>query len=133
MATKSYTYGIGRRKSSTARARLFSGGKGNITINNLAAADYLDGSVSLLHRIKTPLTLLETTTDYDITLVVRGGGINGQADACKLSISNALASLSDANRGALKKAGLLKRDPREKERKKPGLKSARKREQFSKR
>jgi len=133
MASKKYIYGIGRRKSSTARARLFASGKGNISINNLPATEYLDGSVFLMHRLQLPLALLEKDNDFDITLVVRGGGVNGQVDACKLAISNALATLDEANRGSLKKAGYLKRDPREKERKKYGLKSARKKEQFSKR
>jgi len=133
MPKNSYTYAIGRRKSSTARARLISGGKGSISINSLTAEQYFDNSRELLNRLTQPLTLLEKTSAYDITLKVSGGGSSGQADACRLAISNALAKLDETNRSTLKKAGYLKRDPREKERKKYGLKRARKREQFSKR
>ena len=132
MATKKYTYALGRRKSSTARARLMPG-KGSIVINSKTAADYFDNSSELLDRVSQALALLEKTSDYDISLMVSGGGSSGQADACRLAIANALAILDEANRGTLKKAGFLKRDPREKERKKYGLKRARKREQFSKR
>ena len=108
-------------------------GKGTIAINDQPIEEYFDGSTELVERVHRPLKLLEKTDSYNITLLVRGGGSSGQADACKLAISNALASMDDANRGTLKKAGFLKRDPREKERKKYGLKSARKKEQFSKR
>jgi len=133
MATKKkYFYGIGRRKSATARAWLFSG-KGNIRINEMPAADYLDNSQALLNDLLIPLKLTAKDKSYDISLKVRGGGSSGQVDACKLAISNALADLSDDLRGTLKKAGLLKRDSREKERKKYGLRRARKQEQYSKR
>lgn len=128
----SYHYGLGRRKSSTARARV-SSGKGKITINDLPAEDYLDKSENLLWELNRPFEILELTGKYDVTLRVSGGGMNGQVDACKLAISKAMAEMNDDLRGTLKKAGLLKRDPREKERKKPGLKGARKKEQFSKR
>lgn len=132
MADKTYHYGIGRRKSSTARARLYKG-KGAITINGLPAADYLDGSERLVWELAAPLRLTGKSEDYDITIMVEGGGLHGQIGASTLAISNALADLSDDLRATLKKAGLLKRDPREKERKKYGLRSARKKEQFSKR
>ena len=132
MATTKYTYALGRRKSATARARL-TPGKGNITVNGLTAEAYFNGSVGLIYNLTSPLRLLSRLTDYDITLTVSGGGSNGQTEACRLAIAKTLATLDEANRGSLKKAGFLKRDPREKERKKYGLKSARKKEQFSKR
>ncbi len=131
--SSSYFYGLGRRKTATARARLYAGGKGEITINEKSAQDYLDMSASALHEIVKPLVLLEKSKEFDVSLKVSGGGMNGQVDACKLAISKALAGIDDANRGTLKKAGLLKRDSREKERKKPGLKRARKAEQYTKR
>ncbi len=133
MGKSSYFYGLGRRKSSTARARLHPNGKGNITINELPADEFFSGSSSLNHRLVRPLELLEKQKNFDITLMVKGGGTTGQADACTLAISKALAGMNDDNRSTLKKAGLLKRDPREKERKKAGLKRARKAEQYTKR
>jgi len=133
MATKdSYFYGMGRRKSATARARLM-GGKGTITINDKPAAEYLDGNEAWLAELIAPLQLIGKDKAYDITLKVDGGGTAGQVDASKLAISKALSAMNDDLRGTLKKAGLLKRDPREKESKKYGLRSARKKEQFSKR
>jgi small subunit ribosomal protein S9 len=133
MAKTSYFYGLGRRKSSTARARLFPNGKGDVTINGQPSAQYLADSESLAHRLVKPLNLLEKQTDFDISLLVSGGGTTGQVDACALAISNALAGMNDDNRSTLKKAGMLKRDSREKERKKYGLKRARKAEQYTKR
>ena len=127
-----YFYGLGRRKNATARARLL-GGKGNITINEQPMEQYFSSSGALSHQLTQPLQLLEKTKDFDISIVVSGGGLSGQADASQLAIANALADMDEANRGALKKAGFLKRDPREKERKKAGLKRARKAEQYTKR
>lgn len=132
MAKNEYFYGLGRRKSSTARARLFTG-KGSITINQKPAKDYFNGSESLLDELVQPLKLIGKEAAYDITILVDGGGASGQVDASKLAISKALAGMNEELRGTLKKAGLLMRDPREKESKKFGLRSARKREQFSKR
>jgi small subunit ribosomal protein S9 len=134
MATRSneYFYGLGRRKSSTARARLI-GGKGNITVNDKKAEEYFCGNEAHLRELVQPLQLLGREKDFDISLKVEGGGLAGQVDACKLAISKALSGMNDDLRGTLKKAGLLMRDPREKEPKKYGLRSARKREQFSKR
>jgi len=134
MATKkdSYHYGLGRRKRSTARARLF-GGKGNVTINDKPANVYLDDNEKLLWELGRPLALVGKEKAFDITIVVSGGGKRGQVDACTLAISKALAEMNEDLRTTLKKAGLLKRDPREKERKKYGLRKARKKEQFSKR
>ena len=132
MATTKYSYGLGRRKAATARARLFKG-KGEITINNKVALDYLSGNKSLLAEVTAPLALAGKQKEFDITILVSGGGLAGQVDAIKLAISKALTLEFPDLRPVLKKAGLIKRDPREKERKKYGLRSARKREQFSKR
>lgn len=133
MATKdTYIYGLGRRKAATARARLYKG-KGNITINNKDATEYLSGNKSYLAEITDPLALAGKQNDYDVSIRVSGGGIAGQVDAIKLAISKAITTEMADLRPVLKKAGFLKRDPREKERKKYGLRSARKKEQFSKR
>lgn len=129
---KNYYYGLGRRKSATARARLFKG-KGKIEINSIDAPQFVDGNESLLWQLFRPLQTVSKNNEFDITIKVSGGGVHGQIGACQLAISNALASMSDDLRTTLKKAGYLKRDPREKERKKYGLKRARKKEQFSKR
>ncbi|MGH9856213.1 MAG: 30S ribosomal protein S9 [Acidobacteriota bacterium] len=133
MATKNnYFYGLGRRKSATARARIMSG-KGGITINGKSAESYFDASAPILRELHEPFMHLGKENQFDVTIVVNGGGPAGQVDACKLAISKALSIMNEDLRGTLKKSGLLKRDPREKERKKYGLRSARKKEQFSKR
>lgn len=133
MATKNtYIYGLGRRKAATARVRLYKG-KGNITINDKDALEYLSGNKSYLAEITDPLALAEKQNDYDVSVKVKGGGLAGQVDAIKLAISKAITTEMADLRPILKKAGFLKRDPREKERKKYGLRSARKKEQFSKR
>lgn len=132
MADKKYFYGLGRRKSATARARLYSG-KGDIRINDKPAMEYLSGNKTLLAEVTDPLALVGKQKEFDITIRVSGGGLSGQVDAIKLAISKAIVTAYNDLRGTLKKAELLKRDPREKERKKYGLRSARKREQFSKR
>ena len=132
MADATYFYGLGRRKSATARARLFKG-KGTVTINDKPAAEYLDGNKTYLAEITDPLALVNKQKDFDITIRVAGGGSAGQVDAIKLAIAKALTVAHSDLRPTLKKADLLKRDSREKERKKYGLRSARKREQFSKR
>lgn len=133
MAKNEYFYGLGRRKAATARARLF-GGKGTITINGKSADDYLNANKTLIAELTDPLAIVGKQKDFDVTLVVSGGGLSGQVDACKLAIAKAISVMDpEGLRSTLKKASLLKRDPREKERKKYGLRSARKREQFSKR
>lgn len=129
---KHYYYGLGRRKSATVRARL-TAGKGNIVINDRPAAEYLSDNQKLLWQLQRPLSLVDMNDKYDVSLHANGGGLNGQVDAAILAISKALAELNDDLRGTLKKAGFIKRDSREKERKKYGLKRARKKEQFSKR
>ncbi len=132
MAEKKYFYGLGRRKAATARARLYTG-KGNLTINDKPAGEYLDGNKSLLAELTDPLALVGKQKEFDITVLVSGGGISGQVDAIKLAIAKAITVGHADLRSTLKKAEFLRRDPREKERKKYGLRSARKREQYSKR
>lgn len=132
MAEGKYFYGLGRRKSATARARLYAG-KGNLTINNKPAEEYLSGNKSMLAEVTDPLALVNKQKEFDVTIMVKGGGLAGQVDAIKLAIAKALTVGHTDLRSTLKKAEFLKRDPREKERKKYGLRSARKREQFSKR
>ncbi len=132
MAEKKYFYGLGRRKAATARARLYAG-KGNLTINSKPATEYLDGNKTMLAEITDPLALVGKQKDYDITVLVSGGGKAGQVDAIKLAIAKAITVDGPDLRSTLKKAEFLKRDSREKERKKYGLRSARKREQYSKR
>ena len=133
MATKdTYSYGLGRRKAATARVRLYAG-KGEITINDKPALEYLSGNKSYLAEITDPLALAGKQNEYNVSIKVAGGGLAGQVDAIKLALSKALTTEMADLRPVLKKAGFLKRDPREKERKKYGLRSARKKEQFSKR
>lgn len=132
MAEGKYFYGLGRRKSATARARLYAG-KGNLTINDKTAAEYFSENKTLVAELTDPLALVGKQKDFDITIKVKGGGLAGQVDAIKLAIAKALTVAHGDLRSTLKKAEFLKRDPREKERKKYGLRSARKREQFSKR
>lgn len=132
MAEKSYFYGLGRRKEATATARLYTG-KGNITINGKPAGEYLSNNKTLEAELTDPLALVSKQKDFDITILVKGGGISGQVDAIKLAISKALSSINDDLKGTLGKAGYLRRDSRMVERKKYGLRGARKKEQFSKR
>ncbi len=132
MAESKYFYGLGRRKSATARARLYKG-KGTVTINDKPAAEYLSDNKTLLAEVTDPLALVGKQKEFDVTVKVSGGGLAGQVDAIKLAIAKALTTGFGDLRGTLKKAEFLRRDPREKERKKYGLRSARKREQYSKR
>lgn len=130
MAEATY-YGTGRRKTSVARVRLVPG-QGNITINGRGLKDYFDlATLELI--IKQPLELTGTTSAYDVIANVQGGGRTGQAGAIRHGISRALLDVDADYRKVLKSAGLLTRDPRMKERKKYGLKKARKASQFSKR
>ncbi len=132
MADAKYFYGLGRRKSATARARLYNG-KGNVTINDKPAAEYLSDNKTLLAEVTDPLAVVGKQKEFDVTIRVSGGGLSGQVDAIKLAIAKAITAAHSDLRSTLKKAEMLKRDPREKERKKYGLRSARKKEQFSKR
>jgi small subunit ribosomal protein S9 len=132
MAAQNYFYALGRRKSATARVRLM-GGKGSITVNDKPAEEYFADSKYLLAKLQQPFTVLELDKKYDVTVRVSGGGHDGQIEAIRLGIAKALVSLNEDLKSTLKRADLLSRDPREKERKKFGLKGARKQRQFTKR
>ncbi|MCL2176622.1 MAG: 30S ribosomal protein S9 [Firmicutes bacterium] len=125
-------WGTGRRKSAVARVRLLPGGSGAITINKRTMDDYF-GLDTLKLIVRQPLELTQTLGQFDIKVNVRGGGYTGQAGAIRHGISRALILANEDLRPSLKKAGFLTRDSRKKERKKPGLKKARKASQFSKR
>ncbi len=129
--TKPFFYGTGRRKSSVARVRVYNG-TGKITINGRDIDEYF-GLETLKLIVNQPLEVTETVGKFDIVCNVTGGGVTGQAGAIRHGLSRALLGYNEELRPALKKAGLLTRDPRMKERKKPGLKGARRAPQFSKR
>ena len=129
---KPYLYGTGRRKSSVARVRLYEGGTGKITINGRDIDDYF-GLDTLKLITRQPLVLTEMVEKADIIATVTGGGVTGQAGALRHGISRALLLVNPEFRPVLKRAGYLTRDPRMKERKKYGLKAARRAPQFSKR
>lgn len=124
--------GIGRRKSAVALVRLVPG-TGNIQINNKLGLDYLQLNLSYLNICKSPLELSGLGESYDILVKVSGGGLNGQAEAIRLAVARALCGVNQSYRAALKDNCFLKRDSRIKERKKYGLKKARKASQYSKR
>ncbi len=128
---KPYFYGTGRRKSSVARVRVYNG-TGKITINDRDIDDYF-GLETLKLIVRQPLTLTDNLDKFDIVCRVAGGGVTGQAGAIRHGISRALLQADENLRPELKKAGFLTRDPRMKERKKYGLKGARRAPQFSKR
>jgi len=131
--TQNYYYALGRRKSSTARVRV-QHGKGNIVVNGKPASEYFADSKALMTELQKPFTVLELAVNkYDVSAVVNGGGHVGQVDAIRLGIAKALVELDENLKGTLKRADLLSRDPRERERKKFGLKGARKQRQFTKR
>ena len=129
--TKPYFYGTGRRKNSVARVRVYTG-TGKITINDRNIDDYF-GLETLKLLVRSPLVLLGVADKYDVVVRVGGGGVSGQAGAIRHGISRAMLQSGDEVRPILKKAGFLTRDPRMKERKKYGLKAARRAPQFSKR
>ena len=129
---KPYMYGTGRRKSSVARVHLFEGGNGTITINGRDIDEYF-GLETLKMVVRQPLEATGTVGKVDISATVTGGGVPGQAGALRHGIARALLSVDPAYRTILKQAGFLTRDPRMKERKKYGLKAARRAPQFSKR
>ena len=130
MATTKY-YGTGRRKSSVARVYLVPG-TGKITINKRDIDEYL-GLETLKVVVRQPLVATETVDKFDVLVTVKGGGYTGQAGAIRHGIARALLQVDGEYRPTLKAAGFLTRDPRMKERKKPGLKEARRAPQFSKR
>ena len=126
-----YYYGTGRRKHSVARVRLYPG-SGNITINDRKIDEYF-GLDTLKLIVRQPLTLTDTVEKLDVVCTVEGGGVSGQAGAIRHGVARALLSVNPEFRATLKAAGFLTRDPRMKERKKYGLKAARRAPQFSKR
>ena len=127
-----YYEGIGRRKEASARVRLFPGGTGRFTINDKDAAEYLprEGDMEIMMQ---PLTVLGQERGYDISVHVYGGGISGQRDAIRLGIARAMLKIDPDTRSTLRSNDLLTRDARVKERKKPGLKRARKAPTYTKR
>ncbi|MBQ8975743.1 MAG: 30S ribosomal protein S9 [Oscillospiraceae bacterium] len=129
---KPYLYGTGRRKSSVARVHLFENGTGAITINGRDIDDYF-GLETLKLIVRQPFATTNTQGKFDVDVTVKGGGVTGQAGAIRHGIARAMLQVDQAYRPALKAAGLLTRDPRMKERKKYGLKAARRAPQFSKR
>ena len=129
---KPYFYGTGRRKSSVARVHLFPNGTGAITINGRDIDDYF-GLETLKLIVRQPLISTDVLGKVDVVVTVAGGGVSGQAGAIRHGISRALLGLNPEYRAGLKAAGFLTRDPRMKERKKYGLKAARRAPQFSKR
>ena len=129
---KKYFYGTGRRKSSVARVRVYENGTGNITINGRDIDSYF-GLDTLKMVVRQPLVSTDLLGKVDVVVTVCGGGVTGQAGAIRHGISRALLLVDESYRSALKAAGFLTRDPRMKERKKYGLKAARRAPQFSKR
>lgn len=133
MATEMQYYeGVGRRKSATARVRIYPGGSGEYIVNDKPLAEYFTrlGDAS---RLMQPLAIVEIEGKVDMTVRVKGGGVTGQTDAVQLGLARALLKYDPELRPTLRKAGLLTRDAREKERKKPGLKRARKAPTYTKR
>ena len=130
-SAKPYFYGTGRRKKSVARVRVYPG-TGNITVNGKDIDDYF-GLQTMNLIINQPLEVTGNAGKFDIVATVTGGGLSGQAGAIRHGLSRALVLADEANKAALKSAGFLTRDPRMKERKKYGLKAARRASQFSKR
>ncbi len=127
-----YYYGLGKRKTAVARVRLYANGKGNFTVNDKPLEEFIKTATGF-SVIKAPLKLTGMVKNFDISVKVDGGGTSAQTDAIRHGISRALLEYNDTFRGTLKKAGFLTRDARVKERKKPGLKRARRAPQFSKR
>ncbi|MCA0454761.1 MAG: 30S ribosomal protein S9 [Chloroflexi bacterium] len=127
-----YYEGVGRRKAATARVRITAGGTGSVIINDKDGSDYLPrpGDVDILLE---PLTILGQAKAYDVSVHVNGGGISGQRDAILLGIARALVKVDENSKGQLRDAGYMTRDARVKERKKPGLKRARKAPTYTKR
>lgn len=127
-----YFYGCGKRKTAIARVRLYAKGKGGVVVNGKPLQEYVKLAISS-GIILSPLKLTGTAKDFDISVKVIGGGVSAQGEAIRHGIARALLEYNNTLRGTLKKAGFLTRDARIKERKKPGLKRARRAPQFSKR
>ena len=128
-----YYYGMGRRKTAVARVRLFPNGDGSITVNGKNGGQYFGQRETLTSTVTAPLRLLEVSDTFNMSVRVVGGGSSGQAGAIRHALSRALLRVNPEWKQALRKAGFLTRDPRMKERKKPGLKRARKAPQYTKR
>lgn len=128
-----YYYGMGRRKTAVARVRLFPNGDGSIIINGKAAQQYFGPRESFTATMTAPMRLFEVAGDYTMTVRVVGGGVTGQAGAIRHAVARALLRVNPEWKPALRRAGYLTRDSRMKERKKPGLKRARKAPQYTKR
>ena len=130
--SRTFFYAVGRRKSAVARVRLFPSGKGDVEINGQPAEKFLS-TVDQNEKVLAPFRLLEKRNAFDSSILVSGGGITAQAEAIRHGVARALALAEPETKTQLKQAGFLRRDPRQVERQKPGLKGARKKEQFSKR
>ncbi len=126
-----YYYANGKRKTSIARVRLHEKGKGEITVNDRSLNEYFFGT--LIGNVKSPLKLVDMLKRFDVSVKVIGGGVNSQSDAVRHGIAKALIVFDPALRTVLKRAGLISRDSRVKERKKPGLHGARRAPQWAKR
>jgi small subunit ribosomal protein S9 len=134
VAESEFTYyeGIGRRKEATARVRIYPGGNGTIVVNERPVEQYFTREWDI-KNLSEPLVVTNNLGRFNVTVHVKGGGITGQADAIRLGLARALLKFDPENRPILRKMGMLTRDPRAKERKKPGLKRARKAPQYTKR
>ena len=128
-----YYYGMGRRKTAVARVRLFPNGDGTIIVNGKSVDSYFGTRDTHMATIASPLRVLDLGNSYTMTVRVVGGGTTGQAGAIRHALARALVRMNPDSKPALRKAGFLTRDPRMKERKKPGLKRARKAPQYTKR
>jgi small subunit ribosomal protein S9 len=128
-----YYYGMGRRKTAVARVRLFPNGDGSVVVNGKSGRIYFGQREALTAQVVAPLRLLEVADQYSMTVRVVGGGTSGQAGAIRHGVARALLRINPEWKQALRRAGYLTRDPRMKERKKPGLKRARKAPQYTKR
>jgi small subunit ribosomal protein S9 len=128
-----YYQGTGRRKTAVARVRIYPGGKGEFLVNGRSLKEHFGPRVLYESVIMGPLRLVEMQDQLNVSVIVRGGGVHGQAGAVRHGIARALLHMDESLRAPLKKAGMLTRDPRVKERKKPGLKRARKRPTYTKR
>lgn len=130
--TGQYYEGVGRRKAATARVRIYPNGDGNVVINDIPGNEYLD-RLGDFENALAPLALVGKTANMNVTVKVNGGGITGQSDAIRLGMARALLKFDESFRPQLRRAGFLTRDARVKERKKPGLKRARKAPTYTKR
>jgi small subunit ribosomal protein S9 len=132
MAEMQYYEGVGRRKSASARVRIYPGGSGSITVNDRPVEEYFP-RYGDIDQLREPLDVAGFTGKMDVTVHVKGGGVTGQTDAVRMGMARALLEYDEELRPMMRKAGLLTRDAREKERKKPGLKRARKAPTYTKR